>query len=106
AAQQLSSFQILYFFDAFTFAGFALIVLAAVPSPRAELTTATDANGTGFRAVARDRVFLMVIAANIVPAVVAHTLFSNSLAPFSFSGRWSRTWLQPICSAATCLSTV
>jgi len=24
---------------------------------------------------------------------------------FSFSGRWSRTWLQPICSAATSLST-
>src|SRR6476660_7181711 len=42
SAQQLSSFQILYFFDAFTFAGFALIVLAAVPSPRAEVITATD----------------------------------------------------------------
>ena len=63
SAQQLSSFQILYFFDAVTFAGFALIVLAAVPSPRAETVTATDANGTGFRAVARDRVFVTVIAA-------------------------------------------
>jgi len=83
AAQQLSSFQILYFFDAFTFAGFALIVLAAVPSPRAELTTATDANGTGFRAVARDRVFLTVIAANIVLVVVGHTFFSNILPPFA-----------------------
>src|SRR5881394_51733 len=47
AAPQLSSFQILYFFDAVTFAGFALIVLVAVPSPRAEIVTATDANGTG-----------------------------------------------------------
>jgi MFS family permease len=83
AAQQLSSFQILYFFDAFTFAGFALIVLAAVPSPRAELTTATDANGTGFRAVARDRVFLTVIAANVVLVVVGHTFFSNILPPFA-----------------------
>src|SRR6478736_2459861 len=83
AAQQLSSFQILYFFDAFTFAGFALIVLAAVPSPRAELTAATDANGTGFRAVARDRVFLTVIAANIVLVVVGHTFFSNILPPFA-----------------------
>jgi len=83
AAQQLSSFQILYFFDAFTFAGFALIVLAAVPSPRAELTTATDANGTGFRAVARDRIFLTVIAANIVLVVVGHTFFSNILPPFA-----------------------
>jgi len=33
SAQRLSSFQILYFFDAVTYAGFALIVLAAVPSP-------------------------------------------------------------------------
>src|SRR5437773_11993659 len=95
-AQRLSSFQTLYFFDAVTYAAFALIVLAAVPSPRAETVTATDANGTGFRAVARDRPFLTMIAANIVLVVVGHT----------FSGHWSRTWLQPIFSAATCLSTV
>ena len=66
AAQRLSSFQTLYFFDAVTYAGFALIVLAAVPSPREETVRASDANGTGFRAVARDRPFLTVIAANIV----------------------------------------
>src|SRR5438128_3596648 len=83
AAQRLSSFQILYFFDAVTYAGFALIVLAAVPSPRAETVTATDANGTGFRAVARDRLFLTVIAANIVLVVVGHTFFSNILPPFA-----------------------
>src|SRR5437899_3593789 len=83
AAQQLSSFQILYVFDAVTSAAFAMIVLAAVPSPRAEITTATDANGTGFRAVARDRVFLSVIAANIVLVVVGHTFFSNILPPFA-----------------------
>ncbi len=73
-AQRLSSFQTLYFFDAVTYAAFALIVLAAVPSPRAETVTATDANGTGFRAVARDRPFLTMIAANIVLVVVGHTL--------------------------------
>jgi len=39
SAQRLSSFQILYFFDAVTFAGFALIVLAAVPIPRAGIVT-------------------------------------------------------------------
>jgi MFS family permease len=83
SAQRLSSFQILYFFDAVTFAGFALIVLAAVPSPRAVTVTATDANGTGFRAVARDRLFLTVIAANIVLVVVGHTFFSNILPPFA-----------------------
>jgi MFS family permease len=82
AAQRLSSFQFLYLFDAVTYAGFALIVLAAVPSPRAVTVTATDANGTGFRAVARDRLFLTVIAANIVLVVVGHTLFSNILPPF------------------------
>jgi MFS family permease len=82
AAQQLSSFQLLYFFDAVTFAGFALIVLAAVPSPQADVAIATNAEGTGFRAVARDRVFLIVIAANLVLVVVGHTFFSNILPPF------------------------
>jgi len=83
AAPQLSSFQILYVVDAVTFAGFALIVLAAVPSPPAVSATASDANGTGFRAVARDRLFLTVIAANIVLVVVGHTFFSNILSPFA-----------------------
>src|ERR1700731_652656 len=48
AAQRLSSFQILYFFDAFTFAGCALVVLVAVPSPRAVTATPADADETGF----------------------------------------------------------
>src|SRR4051794_1146941 len=83
AAPQLRTFQLLYFFDAVTYAGFALIVLAAVPSPRPEFVTATNADGTGFRAVARDRIFLGVIAANIVLVVVGHTFFSNILPPFA-----------------------
>ena len=83
SAQGLSSFQILYLFDAVTSAGLALIVLAAVPGLRAETVTATDANGTGFRAVARDRVFVAVIALNIVLVVVGHTFFSNILSPFA-----------------------
>ncbi len=83
SAQQLGSFQMLYFFDAITYVGFAMIVLAAVPIPRAVTVAATDANGTGFRAVARDRLFLTVIAANIVLVVVGHTFFSNILAPFA-----------------------
>jgi MFS family permease len=82
AAQQLSSFQFLYLFDAVTFAGFALIVLAAVPSPRPVTVTATDKSGTRFRDVARDRVFVAVIAANIVLVVFGHTFFSNIMAPF------------------------
>jgi MFS family permease len=83
SAQRLSSFQILYFVDVVTFLGFALIVLAAVPSPRAVTATATDASGAGFRAVARDRIFLTVIAANIALVVVGHTFFSNILPPFA-----------------------
>src|SRR5207249_10905931 len=83
AAQRLSSFQILYLFDAVTSAALALIGLAAVPGPRAEIVTATDGNGTGFRAVARDRLFLIVIAANIVLVVVGHTFFSSILSPFA-----------------------
>ena len=82
-AQVLSSYQTLYLFDAVTFAAFALIVFAAVPSPPAETVTAPNANATGFRAVARDRLFLTVIAANIVLVVVGHTFFSNILAPFA-----------------------
>src|SRR5258708_569815 len=83
SAQRLSSFQTLYFFDAVTSAPFALIVLPSVPSPPPKPCTAPHANGTGFRAVARDRVFLTVIAANIVLVVVGHTFFSNILPPFA-----------------------
>jgi MFS family permease len=83
AAPQLSSFQILYLFDAVTSAVLALIVLAAVPNPRAEIVTTADAGGTGFRAVARDRLFVAVIALNIVLVVVGHTFFSNILSPFA-----------------------
>jgi len=83
AAPQLRTFQLLYFFDAVTSVGLALIVLAAVPSPRAEIVTATPGSGAGFRAVARDRIFLVVIAANIVLVVVGHTFFSNILPPFA-----------------------
>jgi MFS family permease len=81
--QGLRSFQILYFFDAVTSAGFALIVLASIPGLRAETVTATGTNGTGFRAVARDRIFVTVIALNIVLVVVGHTFFSNILSPFA-----------------------
>ncbi|HJW22632.1 MAG TPA: MFS transporter [Candidatus Limnocylindrales bacterium] len=83
SAQQLGSFQALYLFDAITYAGFALIVLAFVPIPPAVTIAATHADGTGFRAVARDRLFLTVIAANLVLVVVGHTFFSNILGPFA-----------------------
>ena len=83
SAQRLSSFQVLYWFDAVTYAAFAFIVLAAVPIARAVPVAAKDANRTGFRAVARDRLFVTVIAANVVLFVVGHTFFSNILGPFA-----------------------
>jgi cytochrome c biogenesis factor len=39
--------------------------------------------GTGFRAVAHDRLFLILIAANIVLVMTGGALFSNLLAPFA-----------------------
>ena len=39
----------------------------------------------GFRAVARDRRFLIVIAVNIVLIIVGYTLFSNILPPFAIA---------------------
>ena len=83
SAQQLGSFQVLYFVDAVTYVAFAMIVLVAVPIPRAVAVAATDRAGTGFRAVTRDRLFLTVIAANVVLLVVGHTFFSNILPPFA-----------------------
>jgi MFS family permease len=61
SAQHLRSFQTLYLFDAITYAAFALVVLAMVPNRRAAAAHASAVRG-GFRAVARDRRFLIVIA--------------------------------------------
>jgi len=81
SAQHLGSFQTLYVFDAVTFAAFALVVLAMVPNARPAAAYA-GAGGRGFRAVARDRKFLIVIAANIVLLIVGYTTFANILPPF------------------------
>jgi MFS family permease len=81
AAQDLRSFQALYLFDAITYAALALVVVAIVPNRRA--VAAHEAAGRrGFRAVARDRRFLTVIAVNMVLIIVGYTLFSNILPPF------------------------
>ena len=83
SAQQLRSFQALYVFDGVTYAVFALIVLTAVSAPQAATASVTDTHGDGYRAVARDRLFLTVIGANLVLLVVGHTFFSNILGPFA-----------------------
>ena len=81
SAQDLRSFQALYLFDAITYAALALVVLAVVPNRRA--AAAEPGTGhEGFRAVARDRRFLIVIAMNLVLIIVGYGLFANILAPF------------------------
>ena len=80
SAQHLRSFQTLYLFDAITYAALALVVLAMVPNRRA--AAHAGAVGRGFRAVARDRRFLIVIVVNIILIIVGYTLFTNILPPF------------------------
>jgi MFS family permease len=82
-AQHLYAFQALYLFDALTSAAFALIVLVAIPEPRVAIDAAPSGGGRGFRAVARDRVFLVLIAANIVLLAVGPAFFSSILPPFA-----------------------
>jgi MFS family permease len=80
-AQSLRSFQVLYVFDAITYAALALVVVAVVPN-RPTAAAPADAGRGGFRAVARDRRFLIVIAANLVLIIVGYALFANILPPF------------------------
>jgi MFS family permease len=81
--QHLRSFQTLYLFDAITYAAFALVVLAMVPNRRAAAAYASAMGG--FRAVARDRRFLIVIAVNIALIIVGYTLYSTILPPFAIA---------------------
>jgi len=83
AHEDLRAFQALYLFDGVTFAVFALVVLLGIPNPRpADAAPASD-RGTGFRAVAHDRLFLILIAASLVLVMTGGALFSNILAPFA-----------------------
>jgi MFS family permease len=83
SANDLRAFQALYLFDGLTFAVFALVVLAGIPNPRLATEAPASDRGTGFRAVVRDRLFLILIAANIVFVMTGGALFSNILAPFA-----------------------
>jgi len=83
AAHDLRAFQALYLFDGVTFAVFALVVLVGIPNPRLANAASASDRGTGFRVVAHDRLFLILIAANIVLVMTGGALFSNILAPFA-----------------------
>ncbi len=83
SADHLRAFQALYIFDGLTFAVFALVVLVGIPNPRSANAAPASDRGTGFRAVARDRLLLILIAANIVFVMTGGAFFSNILAPFA-----------------------
>jgi len=82
-ANDLRAFQALYLVDGLTFAVFALVVLVGIPNPRLANAAPASDRGTGFRAVAHDRLLLMLIAANVVLVMTGGAFFSNILAPFA-----------------------
>jgi MFS family permease len=82
-AHNLRAFQGLYLFDGLTFAAFALVVLIGIPNPRLAHAAPASDRKPGFRAVARDRVFLILLAANIVLVMIGGAFFSNILPPFA-----------------------
>src|SRR5579864_4060964 len=82
-AHDLRAFQALYVLDGVTFAVVALVVLVGIPNPLLANAVSASDRGTGFRAVARDRLFLILIAANVVLVMTGGAFFSNVLAPFA-----------------------
>ena len=82
AAQELRSFQGLYLFDAITYVVLALVVVVVVPRRGGSKAT-PSAGREGFRAVVRDRRFLIVSAANFLLIIVGYALFANILPPFA-----------------------
>jgi MFS family permease len=77
SSAHLRTFQALYLFDAATFAVFALVVLMGIPNPRPANAASASGRPSGFRAVARDRLLLALIAANVVLVMVGGAFFSN-----------------------------
>jgi MFS family permease len=83
SANDLRTFQALYLFDALTFVAFALVVAVGVPNPPSAKAAPASDGKRGFRAAARDRLLLALIAANLVLVMVGGAFFSNVLSPFA-----------------------
>src|SRR5919205_3618714 len=66
----LRAFQGLYLFDAVTFVVFALVVLVWIPDPGLADAPAASAGAQGLRAVARDRLLLVLVAASTVLVMI------------------------------------
>jgi MFS family permease len=83
AHHHLRAFQGLYLFDAVTFSLFALVVLTAIPNPRLAPGATSSDSRRGFRAVARDRLLLALIAGNLALVMIGGAFFSFILPPFA-----------------------
>jgi MFS family permease len=79
----LQAFQGLYLFDAVTFLAFALVVLVWIPDPGRVAAPAASEGARGFRAVARDRLALALIAGNLALVMIGGAFFSFILPPFA-----------------------
>src|SRR5689334_7263175 len=79
----LQAFQGLYLFDAVTFIAFALVVLVWIPDPGLAEAPSASGGAQGFRAVARDRLLLALIAGNFALVMIGGAYFSNILPPFA-----------------------
>jgi len=82
-AHDLRAFQVLYLFDAVTFVVFALVVLVWIPDPGLAHAPSASEGAQGFRAVARDRLLLALIAGNLALVMIGGAFFSNILPPFA-----------------------
>ncbi|WP_427892898.1 MFS transporter [Kribbella sp. GL6] len=83
AANDLRAYQALYLLDGATFGACALVLLVGIPNLRSTNAAPESDGRTGFRAVAHDRLFLVLIAANIVLIMTGGAFFSNILPPFA-----------------------
>src|SRR5690242_20568448 len=81
----LRAFQGLYLFDAVAFVVFALVVLVWIPDPGLADAPPASEGARGFRAVARDRLVLGLIAGNLALVMIGGAFFSNILPPFARS---------------------
>jgi MFS family permease len=79
----LQAFQGLYLFDAVTFVVFALVLLVWIPDPGLAHAPPARRGARGLRAVARDRLLLALVAANLVLVMVGGAFYSNILPPFA-----------------------
>ena len=83
AHHHLRAFQGLYLFDGVTFSCFALVVLARIPNPRAANAASSNDRARGFRAVSRDHLLLVLVAANLALVMIGGAFFSNLLPLFA-----------------------